>query len=240
MFKTVLKSELKGIIRDRMNIFFVLFPIILGVIGYYIIPIIEDSVQPGNPTPQIVAMFMILMTSYIFGAITAFTLLDDRDDYVLMSLKITPISVRLYVVIKLVISYIFGFLATLLLTYATGFLPGTSFGNIILISLVGALQAPALALIVNSFARNKVEGFVIMKTSGLILILPVIAFFIQTWQEVFLIFSPGFWPARMIQMELLPTIDVNFTFMVYFFAGMIYNVLFSFLLMKLYTKKANI
>ena len=95
-------------------------------------------------------------------------------------------------------------------------------------------------MIVNSFARNKVEGFVIMKTSGLILILPVLVFFVQTWKEVFLIFSPGFWPARMIQMELLPQIDVNFTFLVYFFAGIVYNILFAFLLMKLYTKKANI
>jgi len=240
MFKTVIKSELKGIVRDKMNIFFVFFPVILGAIGYFIIPIIEDNVQAGNPTPQIVAMFMILMTGYIFGAVTAFTLLDDRDDNVLMSLKITPVSVRLYVVMKLVLSYIFGIFATIILIYATGFLPNTSIGNIILIALVGALQAPAIALIVNSLARNKVEGFIVMKTSGLILILPVLVFFIQSWQEVFLVFSPGFWPARMIQMELLPTIDVNFTFIVYFFAGMVYNILFAFLLMKLYVKKANL
>ncbi len=223
-----------------MNIFFILFPVILGGIGYFIIPVIEDAVQPGNPTPQIVAMFMILMTGYIFGAVTAFTLLDDRDDNVLMSLKITPFSVRLYVIMKLVISYVFGVLAMILLTYATGFLPNTSIWNIILIAVVGALQAPAIALIVNSFARNKVEGFVVMKTSGLILIIPVLVFWIQSWKEVFLVFSPGFWPARLIQMELLPMIDVNFTFMVYFFAGVVYNILFAFLLLKLYVKKANL
>jgi len=240
MFKTVVKSELKSIIRDKMNIFFALFPIVLGILGYYVIPIIEDSVVPGNPTPQIVAMFLILMTGYIFGAITAFTLLDDRDDNVLMSLKITPISVKLYVVIKLIVSYIFGAFATLVLILATGFLKGSSAGTIIMISLIGALQAPSVALIVNSFARNKVEGFVIMKLSGLILILPVLAFFIQTWKEVFLVFAPGFWPARLIQMELLPQIDVNFTFAVYFIIGIVYNILFSALLFKLYSKKANI
>ena len=240
MFKTVFKSEIKGILRDRMTLFFIFFPIILGAIGYFVIPVIEDSVTPGNPTPQIVAMFIILITSYIFGAVTGFTLLDDRDDNVLISLKITPVSVRLYVVLKLVFSYLFGIIATLLLVYATGFLPGTSFGKILLISIVASLQGPAIALIVNSFAKNKVEGFVIMKMSGLILMLPVLVFFVYSWKEVFLVFSPGFWPARLVQMELLPTIDVNFTFLVYFFAGMVYNILFSWLLLKLYEKKANI
>jgi fluoroquinolone transport system permease protein len=76
--------------------------------------------------------------------------------------------------------------------------------------------------------------------SGLILVLPVIAFFIQSWQEVFLIFAPGFWSARLIQMELIPTIDVNFTFMVYFILGVIYNLLFVTLFMKIYSKKSNL
>lgn len=240
MFRTVIKSELKGIVRDKMNLFFVFFPVLLGLIGYYVIPVIEKGVQPGNPAPQIVAMMMILMTGYIFGAVTGFTLLDDRDDNVLISLKITPVSVRFYVVLKLLISYVFGVFATVLLIYATGFLPGAPFGNVVLISLVGALQGPAIALIVNSFAKNKVEGFVIMKTSGLILIVPVLVFFVQTWKEVFLVFVPGFWPARLIQMELLPTINTNFTFLVYFLAGVVYNVLFAALMMKLFTKKANI
>ncbi len=223
-----------------MYIFFAIFPVILGVAGYFLIPYLESVVAPGNPTPQIVAMFLILMTGYIFGAITGFTLLDDKDDNVLMSLKITPINVRTYVIVKLVISYIFGVIATLIITLATDFLPGSSFGTIMLISLIGAMQGPGVALIVNSFAENKVSGFVIMKMSGLLLIVPILTFFIFEWQEVFLIIAPGYWPGRLIQMELLPMIETNFTFIVYFVIGVIYNLLFLSLLMKLYAKRSNI
>jgi len=240
MLKTVLKSELRNITRDKMYIFFGIFPFILGFIGYLLVPYIEDNVAPGNPAAQIVAMFLILMTGYIFGAVTGFTLLDDKDDNVLMSLKITPIDVKVYVIVKLVVSYIFGFIATIILTLATNFLPDTSFWNILLIASIGGLQGPGVALIVNSFAKNKVEGFVIMKMSGLLLMVPVLAFFIADWQEVFLIFAPGFWPGRMIQMEILPTIDTNFTFIVYFIIGIVYNFIFLTLLMKLYSKRANI
>ncbi|MBI9009306.1 MAG: hypothetical protein JEZ05_04670 [Tenericutes bacterium] len=240
MLKTVLKAELRNISRDKMYIFFFVFPFVLGIAGYFLIPYIEEQTAPGNPAAQIVAMFLILMTGYIFGAVTGFTLLDDKDDNVLMSLKITPIDVRAYVILKLVISYIFGFIATLILTLTTNFLPDTSFWNILLIASIGAMQGPGVAMIVNSFAKNKVEGFVIMKMSGLLLIVPVLAFFIANWQEVFLIFAPGFWPGRMIQMEILPTIDTNFTFIIYFIFGVIYNMVFLTLLMKFYAKRANL
>lgn len=240
MIGTVIKNEVKAMVRDKMTLFFLFFPVILAVLFHFLMPVIEDASGPGSVIPQIVSLFIILMTSYIFGVVTAFTLLDDRDDAVLMSLKITPVSVRFYVFIKLVISYIFGVLATLLLVYATDFLPGESFGDILMISLVAALQGPVIALIVNSFAKNKVEGFVIMKLSGLILMIPVLVFWVFDWKEVFLVFSPGFWPARMVQMLMLPQLAVNFKFIVYFLVGMGYNILFSYLLFKLYSKKANI
>lgn len=240
MFKTILKAEIKNMTRDSMYIFFMVYPIILGALGYFLIPYLRDTLSQTSLVPEIVSMVLILMTGFIFGALTAFTLLDDKDDDVLLSLKVTPISVKVYVLVKLMISFIFGFLATLVITLATNFLPDSSFWVILLISLLGALQAPGVALIVNSFSSNKVEGFVIMKMSALILVFPVLAFFVQSWQEVFLVFAPGFWSARMIQIELLPTIDVNFTLMVYFIFGVLYNIIFVTLFMKLYSRKANL
>ena len=240
MLKTILKSEIKNITRDSMYIFFILFPVILGVVGYYLIPYIDKQVSETSLVPEIVSMILILMTGLIFGSLTAFTLLDDKDDNVLMSLKVTPISVKTYVFVKLSISFIFGFIATLVIVLTTNFLSGSSFLIILLISILGALQAPGVALIVNSFSTNKVEGFVIMKMTGLILAFPVIAFFIQSWQEVFLVFAPGFWPARLIQIELLPQINVNFTFQIYFILGVIYNILFVYIFMKIYSKKSNL
>jgi len=240
MFKLILKAEIKNIFRDSMYLFFMIYPIILGVIGYFLIPYIESQVSNTSLVPEITSMILILLTGFIFGALTAFTLLDDKDDLVLLSLKVTPISVKAYVTFKLLISFIFGLIATLVVIFTTGFLAGSSIWMIMLISVLGALQAPGVALIVNSFSSNKVEGFVIMKMSGLILVFPVLAFFIQSWQEVFLVFAPGFWSARLIQIELIPSVDVNFTFMVYFILGVIYNLLFVTLFMKIYSKKSNL
>ena len=106
------------------------------------------------------------------------------------------------------------------------------------------MQAPFIALVVNSIAQNKVEGFVIMKATGMTLILPAVAFFYTDWKEFFFIIAPGFWPARMIQMEIMPSevfnIDYNLPIIGYFLLGMTYNLIVAFLLFKVYTKKSNI
>ncbi len=240
MIKTVLKAELRNMVRDKMYFFFAIYPIILGFIGYLLVPYIDNRVPETSLIPEIIVMFLILVTAFVFGALTGFTLLDDKDDLVLMSLKITPISVKSYVVTKLVLSFFFGIFATVILIFATNFLPDAQLWEIALITIVSSLQAPGVALIVNSFASNKVEGFVVMKLSGMILILPVVAFFVLEWQEVFLIIAPGFWSARMIQIELLPGFDYNFTFVVYFIFGVLYNMVLLYLLLKLYVKKSNL
>ncbi|XMB85319.1 hypothetical protein RJG79_07775 [Mycoplasmatota bacterium WC44] len=237
MIGTVIKSELRNMVRDKMYLFFAVYPVILGGIGYYLVPYIEET-SPGSPWANILAMMFIIMTGYIFGALIAFTLLDDKDDKVLMSLKITPISVKSYVIVKLVISFIFGFVATMAIVYGTGFLENSSFGVILLISVVGALQAPGVALIVNSFSENKVEGFVIMKLSGLILILPVMAFFVTGWVQNFLGVAPGYWAARIIELELVPTEEGSA--LLTFALGVCYNLFTLWLLLKLYTKRSNI
>jgi fluoroquinolone transport system permease protein len=238
MIGTVIKAELRNMRRDRMYLFFAIYPVILGGIGYFLVPYIEDNTPPGDPWAKILAMFFILMTGYIYGALTAFTLLDDKDDSVLMSLKITPISVKSYVIVKLVVSFIFGFIASLAVIYGTGFLENTSFGIILLVAITGALQAPGVALIVNSFAENKVEGFVIMKLSGLILILPVVAFFVTGWVQNLLGIAPGYWAARIIELELVPSEEGSAVLT--FFGGVAYNMVFLWLLMKLYVKRSNI
>lgn len=237
MITSIIKSELSNIRHDPMYIFFAIYPIILGVLGHYLVDYISTS-YPLSPWGNILAMFFIIMTGFIFGAITAFTLLDDKDDKVLWSLKVTPIDVKHYVYIKLAISFVFGIIATYAVVYGTGFLAGSSFGIITLIVLISAIQGPGIALIVNSFSENKVEGFVIMKLSGLILMLPVVAFFVTGWIQNLLGIAPGYWAARIIELELIPSEEGSA--IITFLAGSIYNMVFLYLLMKLYVKKTNI
>ena len=90
MFTKVIKHELRNITRDRMYAFFVFYEILLIALSLWLIPYLQDT--SGDLAVQITFVVLILMSGIVFGAITGFTLLDDQDDGVLFSLKVTPIN----------------------------------------------------------------------------------------------------------------------------------------------------
>lgn len=239
MFFRIFKQELLAISRDSMNLFFMFFPVVMGVIGYFLIPYLETQLGSESIVGEIVTLVLITMTGYIFGVITAFTLLDDKDDQVLLALRITPYNVRKYIVAKLVISYLFGVTGTILIVIGTGMLGDIPNWHLVMIALVSALQGPIVALIVNAFATNKVEGFVMMKMTGLLLMIPIATFFMTDWTELFLGIIPGFWPARLISMELLP-LDFLFAQEIYFGLGIGVNILLAYVLFKHFIKISHI
>jgi fluoroquinolone transport system permease protein len=238
MFKRLLKHELKNITKDKMYLFLAVFPIIMAVIAYFLIPYLKE--QSTDVAANIVVLVFILLNGFMFGAITAFTLLDDSDDKVLLSLRITPISVKYYVLLKLIISYIFGIFATIILLLVTNFIETSNVLDMIYIIILAPLQGPIFALLINSLATNKVEGFVIMKLSGIILMIPIAALFLTKWTELLLGVIPGFWVSRIISMQLINQDYFLGSTTIYFFFGLIVHLVIGYLLFKLYQKKVNI
>lgn len=237
MFKLVFVHELKNMIRDKMYAFFLVYPIIISVVSYFLIPYLKDI----NPlASDITFLALLLMNSFIFGVVTSFTLLDDQDDNVLLSLKITPISVRLYVLFKLLMSYVFGIISTLLILISVDYFTQTRLLDIIFILILAPIQGPILAMLIASISRNKVEGFVIMKLSGLILMVPIAALFLTDWKELLISIFPGFWTARLFSMQFMPLdyfLKESYT---YFILGVCVNLLIFVLLYKLYIHKKEI
>lgn len=236
MFKRVLMHELKNIFRDKMYAFFMIYPIMIGIVAYFLIPYLRTEV--GDLVANIVALMFVIMTSFMFGAITGFTLLDDQDDQVLYSLRITPIKVSDYIWIKLMMSYILGVISTFLLVFITKLFE-SSVMNMVGISLLASLQAPMLALFINAFASNKVEGFVFMKSTGIIVMIPMAALFLTNWTEVFLGIVPGFWVARIVSMSMIPG-DYFLNEILYYILGFVVNFGFIGLLFWKYRKRVQI
>lgn len=220
-----------------MYAFFLVYPIIISVVSYFLIPYLYDL----NPlASDITFLGLLLMNSFIFGVVTSFTLLDDHDDNVLLSLKITPISVKLYVLFKLLMSYIFGIVSTLLMLLSVDFFAQTNLIDLLFILILAPMQGPILAMLIASISRNKVEGFVIMKLSGLILMVPIAALFLTDWKELLISIFPGFWTARLFSMQFMPLNYFLKESYIYFILGVIVNLLLFLIFFKIYTKKKEI
>ncbi|PKK93433.1 MAG: hypothetical protein CVV61_04685 [Tenericutes bacterium HGW-Tenericutes-6] len=238
MFIRVLSHELRSFFRDKMYTFLMIYPIMMAVVAYFLMPYLRE--QANMIASNIVTVVFILLNSFMFGAIIGFSLLDDQDDQVLLSLKIAPINVRYYVLIKLLISYILGVIATILIILAGRFYDALSFKDLLFITILTPFQGPIFALLINAFANNKVEGFVIMKMSGIILLVPIAALFLTNATEILIYFLPGFWTARIVSFSLLPVDFLLPSTFIYFFLGLIVNGLVGLFFYKLYIRRVNI
>lgn len=235
MFLKILKHELNNITRDRMYAFFVFYELIIIGISLWLIPFLERS--SGLISVQIAFILLILMSGIVFGAITGFTLLDDQDDGVLFSLKVTPIDVNRYIYFKLLISYLFSTLATLILIYTTKLYIHLSMIDLIFITILSSFQAPIIALIMNAFSSNKVEGFVIMKLTGIMIIGPILALFIVDWTEILIFVFPGFWTARIMSISMMQVDFFLGASWIYFVIGIFVNIISMYLVHRYFKLK---
>jgi fluoroquinolone transport system permease protein len=238
MFKQIFIHELKNIRRDKMYAFFAIYSVVMIIAAYFLVPYLTENAS--EIAANLVTLVFILMISFLFGAVTGFTLLDDQDDNVLLSLRITPISVKKYIIIKLLISYVIGVISTFVLILVTTLPDIASPLDIVMITILAPMQAPIIALLINMLASNKVEGFVIMKMSGIILLAPIAVLFLTNWTEIFLMILPGFWPARLVSISLMPMDYLIKSSIVYFIIGLGVNTLIMILFFNIYKKRIHI
>lgn len=244
MLRKLIKVELKNIIRDPMTTFMLIYPVIFALLGRYLIPYIQEKNPDMNQwLMDMIVMFIAVMTGFVYGAIAGFSILDDRDDLVFLSVKISPLSIKTYVFFKVIFIYIMAFFASLFIFWFAD-LYNFSFGHMVELSLLASLQAPITAFLINSLASNKVEGFAIMKLTGVLLMFPIAAIFFNDWKEFLFSIAPPFWVAKAIMVQYYESIGIPQTFNLgyygYLVIGFIYSALLIYVTFKIFSKRNNI
>ena len=194
--------DARNIRRDSLLQWMIIMPFFFAFLFRYGVPWIRTLLLEQfafDLAPYYVLLvtysFVILIPA-VFGMVIGFLLLDERDDRTLTALQVTPLTLNNYLSYRILLPMILSVLLTLI-TFPLASLVPFNFGHILLVALLSAPFAPMFALYLAAFANNKVQGFALMKASGVIFILPVIAYFIQSnWQFVFGI-VPTFWPAKL-------------------------------------------
>jgi fluoroquinolone transport system permease protein len=224
-FKFLGPVDFKNLQRDPLLRWIVVLPLIIALALRFVAPpilvnleeIINLEVLPYYPA-MMSYMLLVLVPSLV-GMVTGFMLLDQRDDRTLIALQITPMSLNGYLIYRLFFPTIVSVIVTVLLFPAAGFVE-IGAPALLLPAIVASLMAPLSTLFLGGFAANKVQGFALMKAFGIILIPPMIAYFIQSpWQLVLGIF-PTYWAAK-----LYWSIQANLPGkLFYLFAGIAYQL----------------
>ncbi len=240
MYRSFISSEVKKWLRDPLMKFMLFYPILFGVIGRYFLPWIADSSGfQISHYQDLILVILTLMTPHIFGALVGFSILDDRDDNILSSVKITPLSIHQFLSFRLLMVLFFSFIATLFVMWFSDIVD-LSIGSMIAVSFLASLAAPMTGLFINAFSYNKIEGFAVMKGTGTILVFPIIALFFLDKKELFFSFAPGFWPAKALSSLIRGDGVLFLTYYQYYFIGLIYVILLNLIIYKVFLQKAKI
>ncbi len=211
MFVRLMRYEAANIVRERLTLLMLIWPPLLAVICRYLI---NEGILVGDVAAMLAAM-LVMIVGYVNGAMTAFSLLDDRDDMVFISIAITPVPLPAYVLLKVGFGYIIAVLSTVASIAIIG-VPVNAM-QAAAIALVSALQVPIASLLINALAKNKVEGFAVMKGVGFIVLFPLAAWFFTNWKAWLFCVAPGYWPVKALQALYNGAADVSFG--VYMTAG---------------------
>ncbi|ERJ12066.1 ABC transporter permease [Haloplasma contractile] len=240
MYTEFIKNEFKKWLRDPLMKFMLFYPIVFGVIGRYVLPAIEDYNDYFiiDAYKDLIVVILALLIPLIYGALTGFSILDDRDDDSLVSIKVTPLSIHQFLSFRFGMVTVLSFLSTSFVMWFSDIgVNDMGIGNILLISLLASLSAMMTGMLINAFASNKIEGFAVMKGTGVILVFPIVSLFFKDSKEMIFSFAPGYWPAKAISSLIKGDDALYLNYTVYMFVGFVYIIFLNWIVYKLFLRR---
>lgn len=202
VFRALGPIDAKSVGRDPMLRWLIFYPVLLAVLIRWGVPILRlrlitrmnFDLQPYYP---LLMSFVVVMTPTLAGTVIGFLLLDQRDDQTLTALQVTPLTLNGYFAYRIIAPTALSFAITIVMFPITGLLDLPPL-SVAAVALSSCLLAPLYALFLGTFARNKVQGFALAKGLGILLVPPLIAYFVRSpWQLLFGV-DPLYWPAKFL------------------------------------------
>ena len=189
---TLVLADLKLVFRDRMLSLFFFAPLLLILFVWLFVPYLTAAYPAVEEFHPYIMMFASMQTAILFGFITSFMILEEKDEHVLEVIRILPVAPGFFILYRLLFSAFFSALSAFFMIVFGGVAnPGLFIA--FLLSLQYGLVAPFIILIVGTFAQNKIEGMAWFKGVNLLLILPVLSFFLTGLIKYLFAVIPVFW-----------------------------------------------
>lgn len=193
---------LKQIAKDGMLIVLIPAPFLVGIFFKFAIPFINDMLTSKFQFP-ITAWYgladgmLICLTPMFVAMLSAFMLLEERDEGLSAFYQITPAEGYSYLFARVGIPMIWAFINTLIVS-AIFKISSLSFGVILSSSLISSFTGISLAMMVVSIAGNRVEGLAVSKMMGISFMGFILIWFIPAPYHFFLAFLPSFWIGKLL------------------------------------------
>ena len=218
LLRTLTGSEIRNVRRDPMLRWMAAFAILTALLLRWLVPLIDSRIELDLQPYYLLIMstHAVLAAPVLIGFIVGILLLDERDDDTLGAIRVTPLSMPRYLAWKLSLPVAVTTVLTLVGIPLAGLIPFQL--NYAIPALVGALWAPILALAMVAFAKDKLQGFVLMRMMNILLFIPMGAWFFDArWEPLFAVF-PAYWPLKTFWLAARGE-----SYLVFFVVGVVYH-----------------
>ena len=193
--------DVKNVLRDSLLRWMLGLPLLITLLFRWGLPPVAEWLAQRFGIQllayeTLIASFLVMVTPMLFGTVIGFLLLDQKDDQTLTALEVTPLSGRGYLLYRLGVPLLISIALTPVMLELSG-LAVVPPGRQLLAALAAAPVASAYALFLASYARNKVQGFALVKAAGALNWPPIIAWFVAPPYQWLFGLCPTYWPVKL-------------------------------------------
>jgi len=222
----LIKTDLKNIFRDPSLFMILIVPVIITALLYFGWPWLSNQWPIIVQYKPLILGAFCLISAAMPGMAISFVILDEKDENLIQTLHILPISFSLIIRLRMTIIFLFGVIASTMMLLVSGMISGNELKAPFLAILASAI-APMSACIPAFMAKNKIEGMTWAKMLNFIMVLPLPAFFIQGNLEYLFGIIPSYWIYKSFML-----VDNNHFFIFFWSIGILYHAVLLFFTFK--------
>ncbi|AJQ95769.1 hypothetical protein [Gynuella sunshinyii] len=234
----IFKTDAKRIISDSFMVFMYIAPWVTALI------VKAAWVYSGQHYPDIAlqqyawitTLAIALLTPMNMGIVLGFQLLEEKEQGVFRAIAVTPLNNDRYLYYRFVITAIIAIVMTYFVHQLLGLVSINAI-SLLLLVCVAAWQIPLQALMIAGIARNTLEGFAMMKSTGFMLLVPMLVLYFFAASKLSWIAGifPFFWVIKAYQYGLA---EQTAPFMACLVTGLVYSWVICWVLLKRYRSNA--
>jgi fluoroquinolone transport system permease protein len=195
-------NDLRSVRRDSLLLYLALIPWFAVLLARLLVPfatawLAEQQAFDLRPYyPLLLSLFFVLQIPLLFGVVMGLLVLDERDDHTLLALQVTPVSMTTFALYRVGAATAVAAVYVVVCLLLSGLMPAELLPTAVPIAATGGLFGAVIALLLASLAGNKLEGLALMKAFGILMLVPLAAYFVESdWQLLLGVF-PSYWPAK--------------------------------------------
>jgi len=192
--RALLRKDMLTVFRNRLMLLLIVVPpVFAGVMRIILVKVAKRYVSWLPPDVEVLfAPLVAMMPGYLVGTAAGFGLVTERETRAAVSLRVMPVSGRLFSLYQSGWQAILAMLLAPLCLWVFG-VPPASWAEALIVIAALSLGAGLLAFMLGSLAANRIEALAVSKMTGVLLLTPVAVFLAPPAVQLVVAWSPWYW-----------------------------------------------